>query len=955
MKKMLLSLGLFALFMTGFLVIGTQHAAAATWCGVMANPANPPPPYTGDADSNVTDANCVTYGQNYTALNGLDNNGSSSDELKVAFKAYLNSKYKSPWGYQRIGAAFIMDGLDGNTGTWSTRLDNPAVTLKMETFNSCRGSTWPNTAYDIDTNRVVKDPDCKVATPALVIRVAGVVKYAIKSDCGNPMGDLLDLPTYTPPDWALTGTSSVNPTSAVRRASVTFKHTVKNSGPSAAVYTWTIQKSYVGAAWSTVSSDSVTAAKNASSPNGATNSLTIPSGAVTGSTYCQRVQYTFATGPKTATAYSIAACARVGVTPPPPVPVASCPNLPGVNSAAISASLPTGEPTTYPNATTFITRTVTRSTITSARDANTGSGLPFNGSTNTVDFRPAVAAYPYDSQWANVSYTNTYNTAVYKWQVIGSHFDYNRVTKKWDILVKDYGWVLTGSSSGSISMVRTDGSASMGECYRRGFTVTSVDPGNVSLLNNPEDPTQATAGGASATVDFDYNGGPTPTGGMRTPMNVKLKYSWRFDSGCSGTGNGSFTVTRYGGAGSTSGPLSVSPPPSCPASAPPLKAGDRVCISYTVEPETGEMTSSGTPLNYSGSVDSSQICSEAVVDMPYAHFFGLDVSAGGSFANGDDKCLASSPPAYGIVAFVKGTGPLVRGSAVQFGALATGPINGFGSASLRTSQPTAKNGLTFANTPAPTLGSLGSGSKHCVPDYFSTKPATLTNSLTNPVSLTPFSGVGDPATPKQYWYGAVGGRTVISGFSGANGINKGHRIAIYVTGDVYINDDIKFRQAITWSSPDDVPSFYLIAKGNIYISPNVDQLDGVYVAQPNGTPGSGTINTCAKNYGNFPRSELYDNCTKQLVINGAFVAQKVNLYRTFASLRNSLGGESPLVSPGNCSANVSQGQFRGGNYDCAAEVFNFSPETFLGKPALGSAPGSAITKYDFITSLSPVL
>ena len=940
MKKMLLSLGLFALLMTGFFVFGTQHAAAATWCGVMANPVNPPPPFTGAADSNNTDANCITYGQDYTALNGLDNSGSSSDDLKVAFKAYLNAKSNSSWGYQRIGAAFIMDGLDGNTGTWSKRLDNPAVTLKMETFNSCRGSTWPNTAYDIDTNRVVKDPDCKVATPALVIRLSGVVKYAIKVDCGNPMGELLNLPTYTPSDWTLIGTSSVNPMSAVRRANVTFKHTVKNSGPSSATYTWTIQKSYVGAAWSTVSSSSVTTAKNASNPNGATNSITIPSGAVTGSTYCQRVQYTFATGPRTATANSVAACVKVLATLPPPAPTSFCPNLPGVNSAAISASLPTGEPTTYPNATTYITRTVTGSTITSARDANTGSGLPFNGSTNTVDFRPAVAAYPYDSQWANVSYTNTYNTAVYKWQVIGSHFDYNRVTKKWDILVKDYGWVLTGSSSGSISMVRTDGSASMGECYRRGFTVTSVDPGNVSL-DNPEDPTQASAGGASATVDFDYNGGPTPKGGMRTPMKIQLNYSWQFDSGCSG--NGSFTVTGGYGAGSASGFIPVSP--SCPASAPPLKAGDRVCISYTVEPETGEMTSNGVPLNDSGSVDSSPICSSPVVDMPYAHFFGLDVSAGGSFANGDDKCLASSPPAYGIVAFVKGTGPLVRGSAVQFGALATGPINGFGSASLRTSLPTARDGLTFANAGA--LGNLGS--KHCVPDYFSTKPATLTNSLTNPVNLTPmFSGLGDPATPKQYWYGAVGGRTAINGFSGANGINKGHRIAIYVTGDVYITEDIKFKQASSWLNPDDVPSFYLIVKGNIYISPNVAQLDGVYVAQ------GGTINTCAKNYGNFPSSELYDNCTKQLVVNGAFVAQKVNLYRTFASLRNSQGGESPLVSTGDCSINVSRGP-RNGNYDCAAEVFNFSPETFLSKPALGSAPGSGITKYDFITSLSPVL
>ncbi|MEO8105387.1 MAG: hypothetical protein ABI602_03570 [Candidatus Saccharibacteria bacterium] len=604
------------------------------------------------------------------------------------------------------------------------------------------------------------------------------------------------------------------------------------------------------------------------------------------------------------------------------IPPSLCPNLPGVDYAKVGVSLPSGEPGTSPTSppkkgNTYITRVVTGHTINSAVDANTGKALPFDNATFTVNFTSSVKAYPYDAQTATLTYYNSYIKTIYT---------YNGTA-----------WVATASSAFAKSSLHSDGQASMGECYRRGFTVTSVSPGNVTLLPSREDPTQASAGGASATVAFDYNGGPTPTGGMRTPMSIQLNYSWQFDNGCSGSG--SFTVTGGYGAGNATGFIPASP--SCPASAPPLAAGDVVCITYTVDPATGEMTSNGIPIGGSGSVDSGQACSQAVTNMPYAHFFGLDVSAGGNFATGSDKCLGSTPAPSGIVAFVKGIGPLVRGSAVQYGALALGPVNSFGSASLRPAIPTSRDGLTFANQ-----GPLGSlGTTHCVPDYFSTIPATLTQSSSD-VNMAPFDGVGVPATPQQFWYGRAG-RTTIKGFPGAGqGINKGNRIAIYVSGDVFIKDDIKFKQT-SWTTSDVVPSFYLIVKGNIFISPNVSQLDGVYVAQ------NGTINTCAPSVGVYLPSEVYDNCTNQLTVNGAFVAKNVNLYRTFASLRNSQGGESPLgpLGPDNCTINGA----RSTTYDCAAEIFNFSPETFLSKPALGRSANVGGIKYDFITSLSPVL
>jgi len=889
-------------------------------------------PIPGAADSNTQDANCITYGQVYTALNGVGTTSTSSATLKANFKSYLNGKAASPWGFQRTGAAFIKKGLDGGTGTWSSRIDNPAVTFRMETFNSCN-TAWPNTAYSISTNTVVKDNNCKTATPALVIRLSGTIVYAIKVDCGNPMGDLTVLPNF---DWALTGTSTASVTTAKPGATVTFKHTVKNAGPSTATYAWTIQSSYAGAVANVTAAANASTAKGSSNPNAKTYSKLIPLNAVIGSNYCQRVYYTHASGPATAAGASSYVCVKVVLAP---VAVVTCPNLPGLNQVAVGGvSFPTAEPNGSPpaspsNGYTYYTRPVIGHALVSARDAYTGRSLPVNSAALTVDFRTSVAAYPYDSQQANVTYTNTYQLYSHKWVVTYTNI-YNAVTKKW-VLTATGGYWLTGGGSSYVSGAHSDGSVGMGECFRRNFVVTDVSTGSVNF-DDSEDPTRASAGGSIASVTFDYEG-PDPTVGMRAPMQVRLNYTYQYSNGC--TGSGSFMASGGYSAGNGTGTI---PGSSCATSAPPLMPGDTICISYTVSPEQGQMTSNGSPIGGTGSVDSDSTCVN-LVDKPYAHFFGLDVSAGGSFDTGNNKCLGTSPTLGGIAASFKAAGPPARGSAVQYGALALGTVGGFGSASLRTSLPFSQNGLTFANSGG-FFGSLGV--THCVPDYFNTKPATLIKS-TSDVNLASFDGIGDK-TPQQSWYGRSPG-TNISGFVGVGaGIAKDNRIAIYITGNAYIEQDITFKDT-AWATPDDVPSFYLVATGDIYVSPDVSELDGVYVAK-------GAIYTCAQdNFTKFPSATMYDACSNQLTVNGAFIAQQVYLYRTYGSLRNSLGGESPInPNGGDCTINTRLAG-RSNLYDCAAEVFNFSPETFLGKPALGSPPSSGITKYDFISSFSPVL
>ncbi|HVI60728.1 MAG TPA: hypothetical protein VM535_01085, partial [Candidatus Saccharimonadales bacterium] len=114
---------------------------------------------------------------------------------------------------------------------------------------------------------------------------------------------------------------------------------------------------------------------------------------------------------------------------------------------------------------------------------------------------------------------------------------------------------------------------------------------------------------------------------------------------------------------------------------------------------------------------------------------------------------------------------------------------------------------------------------------------------------------------------------------GISGISNNQ--SVFVNGDVYINGNITY--ANNWAAAN-APSFVLRATGNIYIAPGVTQLDGLYISR-------NTIYTCGVNNGggNFAvpaAGSIYSTCKNQLVIFGNFIAKKVNLLRTFGSLRD---------------------------------------------------------------------
>jgi hypothetical protein len=125
-----------------------------------------------------------------------------------------------------------------------------------------------------------------------------------------------------------------------------------------------------------------------------------------------------------------------------------------------------------------------------------------------------------------------------------------------------------------------------------------------------------------------------------------------------------------------------------------------------------------------------------------------------------------------------------------------------------------------------------------------------------------------------------------------------------------------------------MPSFKLIVEGNIYVSPAVTRLDGVYRAQPPAaTPGKGNFYTCANGFTPMTLGVAVSaGCGNQLTVNGAVSARQVWLLRT----------------AGTVSAAT------------AAETFNFVPETWV-NAAFGSVMPEDLAGYDSLSNLPPVL
>jgi hypothetical protein len=293
----------------------------------------------------------------------------------------------------------------------------------------------------------------------------------------------------------------------------------------------------------------------------------------------------------------------------------------------------------------------------------------------------------------------------------------------------------------------------------------------------------------------------------------------------------------------------------------------------------------------------------SVANRPFVSVRGGDVSAGTGISLGGTDCAVPSNQRAGIVSWNQGSTGGYAGAGTQYAGLALGRLQEFATAQ---GGGLAPSGLAFANTSHsllnPDAGLYGGRFEggNCVRDYFEGAQNVQQ---------------GDRVLSQ------------LAGFPAGGAIADGQRLTYYITGNLYVDSNVRFNGSYANASL--MPSFRVVVRGNIYIAPNVTQLDGAYIAQPRtASAADGNIYTCAPTP--FAPAgldvSLHNACNNALVVNGSFSARQVWLLR----------------SAGTVSSGV------------AAETFNYTPEIWLS--VTGSNPsldGSA--EYDSITSLPPVL
>jgi hypothetical protein len=333
---------------------------------------------------------------------------------------------------------------------------------------------------------------------------------------------------------------------------------------------------------------------------------------------------------------------------------------------------------------------------------------------------------------------------------------------------------------------------------------------------------------------------------------------------------------------------------------------------------------------------------------PLVSVTGGDVVAGATFAAADGSgvvpCYATGQGTdpdtnAGIATWNQDTAPAYTGSGDNLAAYALSAIQEF--ATRQNTGPPVD--LSFSNTnnnnPAGGMfgGMFGTGSISACADYWSRY-----HTEKDAGKLTNFTAGNLNGLANQDYVATAPGNPLQIGNSVIQANPVATHSTLFVEGNVLITGDITYQNGNgggTWNGAGGIPSFTLVVHGSIFISPNVKELDGTYVAVPDKfypttsqdftTPRAGTISTCADGNGSYNPIDLNNNnyltdCSKsQLTVYGSFVANQVWLLRSSGNLD---AGGPP------------------------AEVFKYGPEVWL------PPSGTNITgTYQSASSLPPIL
>lgn len=317
------------------------------------------------------------------------------------------------------------------------------------------------------------------------------------------------------------------------------------------------------------------------------------------------------------------------------------------------------------------------------------------------------------------------------------------------------------------------------------------------------------------------------------------------------------------------------------------------------------------------------VCNGPAIDIaskPYFQVTEGDIAAGAGMSTSGMDCAAGGidpNPNAGIVSWNTGSAGGYAGAGVKYGGFALKHLQGFVTGQGTGYQPSQ---LAFGNTGAadqvdPSREFYGGqlGSLECTPDYF-----------TGATDVE--EGVQSLSTLIQARYGVV----VAPG--GTYTVPDGQKTVFYIDINAKVLIDVNVVYDGSYANVAAVPSFAVVARGNIYIAPSVTRLDGMYIAQPrDASSNDGIIYSCAPsgtntNAVNVMDSSLYAACNTQLAVNGSFVSRQVWLLRTIGSV----GTGTP------------------------AEIFRYTPEQWV-NASFNDPTSIGVDRYDSITSLPPVL
>jgi hypothetical protein len=464
----------------------------------------------------------------------------------------------------------------------------------------------------------------------------------------------------------------------------------------------------------------------------------------------------------------------------------------------------------------------------------------------------------------------------------------------------------------------------MTSCSRFAVTDTSSDS-----LSPDDESASSYSTTASVNVGYDdgldpatYNTNFSPTGGLVMGGCSLTDYMLRGAASTLLPVTAGSTANPYNCAASQTTyqkgttPIQPAGNPYGPTIDTPIQPGDQYCPYMSTSYGTGTniIDANGNVLYSAGPTTNLKGVCAVVDDKPFFKVFGSGIKSVGDF----QTCSGAGV----LDGWNNDNGTFANydfGSSAQYQALSLGSITGVASGiSQEGSYSRPASQLSFANdnnvnnngTYNPALG--GNYADTACPVSISEDQAKIVGQYTSNEAFDGLSSgeytAGSTTAPENV---TIGGGTI----GGDSGTSNGQSIAIFVDGNVQINGPITYNTtgwSTTTTAPyTNVPSFTLVATGNIYIAPGVQQLDGTYISNDANGDG-GTIYTCGTTFGPESTEDQFGVCNHQLEVTGQFEANNVQLMRTFGSLRDETPQSNTTSTPNNDGSTLFQQE------DCAA-------------------------------------